>query len=293
MEKRKASWYSIVRYRADDLAGEVVNVGVLLHSLDGEGNALSKYLLVNENSPKIRAVTQSETDVQIYKTYKEVLEYYLDESSNNLFGTVGDVQIGSPSQNDFLEKIYDHYIDKKMFLTRPKFSLSGNLEGLFKSLFCTYIGEKFLNLDQNHISTKKHMKKLLEDRRLLNKKVISDFEIRPIKDLQNVKIKVDFCYKNGIWNYMQGVPSVKGPSRNTEWLAKTKFMFENLETERKVHLLYRKSDIIDKDFKSMLEYLSDIDDKVVKLDIENNVEINQLFTTIAKEAHDIEELQIS
>lgn len=293
MESRKASWYSIVRYRADDLSGEIVNVGVVLHTLDGDGNALSKFLLVNENSAKIRAVTESISEVNIYKTYKEMLEYYLEESSKNLFGTVGKISIASPAEENFLEKLYDYYMKKQLFLTRPKFSLTNNLDRLFQSLFETYVGKKYLLVDHKQVSTKRYMKKLLEDRNLLNKKVISDYVIKPIDNLDNVKISVDFCYKNGLWNYMQVVPSISSPSKNTEWFAKTKFMFENLEKNRTVQLLYKNSDMKDQDFKTMLNYLSGFESNVEKLDIENERQMDNLFTKIANDAHDINKLLIS
>lgn len=119
MEERKASWYSIVRYCSNNLTGEIVNVGIILHSL-GE-NDIIKYHLIDENSPKIRAITGSQVDINTYKTSKETLEYYLKKSVKNSFGSVGDVQIASPADEKFLLGLYEYYNQKKLTITKPKF----------------------------------------------------------------------------------------------------------------------------------------------------------------------------
>lgn len=293
MGKRKANWYTIVRYRANDLTGELVNVGVILHSSINEDETSIKYLLIDESADKIRAITENKTEMLLYKTSKENLQYYLDNSTENLFGMVGSVAIDSPSENSYLESLYDFYKNEKLFLTRPKFSLTEDTQLFFKKLFESYVGSKYLLAKDNSVSTKVHMRNLLQEQALLDKKVISDHIITPIKELENVQIKIDFSYKNGVWNYMQGIPLFSGPSQNTEWFAKTKFMFENLQKDAKVKLLYRNSDSNNTDFMSTLDYFASLNENIEKLDIEDEGKVADLFKEIENEAHDIDELMIS
>ncbi len=293
MESRKECWYSVVRYSANELAGEVINVGVLLHTIGDKVN--TKFLLLEEHSPKIKAVSKSQVDLNIYKSFKDSLEYYLSKSVDNILGEVGEVAIGTPLVDDFLEKLFDHYKEKKLSLTRPTFSLSSDPETLFSRLFETYIGEKYLQSDHKQVSVKKYLKELFEERKLLNKKVAHDFTLTPIKDLDNIKINIDFGYKNGVWNYMQTIPNLSGPAKNTEWFAKTKFMFDNLDKDAKVHLMYRSSDFTDeKDFFNVINYFSGLDStRIFKLDLDDKFKVSELCNVIERDAHNIDELLIS
>lgn len=293
MGKRKSNWYTVVRYRANDLTGEVVNVGIISHSFDNEDETLVKHLLIDETSDKIKAITENQTELLIYKSYRENLQYYLEKSTENLFGQVGDIVVDSPSNKSYVESLYEAHKNEKLFLTRPKFSMTQDPDSFFEKIFESYVGSKYLVKEKHSVSTKRHMKKLLEDKELLNKKVISDYVITPIKELENVQINIDFSYKNGVWNYMQGIPVFSGPAQNTEWFAKTKFMFENLQKDAKVKLLYRGEDAKNEDFMSMLNYFSSLNENIEKLDVEDQDKITHLFEQIENEAHDIEELKIS
>lgn len=294
MEERKECWYSIVRYCADDLAGEVVNVGVVMHSFNQAIE--TKYLILDENSPKIKAIANSNIDVALYKSYKDKLEYYLKESIHDLLGSVGEIGIGSPVAEDFLEKLFEYYKNQKLTLTRPSFSLTADYEKLFNKIFETYIGSKYLQVNDKHVSVKKYVKEVFEEHDLLGKKVMYDFPISPIKDLEDLlKINVDFGYKNGVWNYLQAVPQFSGPSKNTEWFAKMKLMFENIEDDAKMHLLFKSSEILDhREFNEVLAYLTKMDkDRIVQLDLDEESKVIELCRTIESDAHDIEEILIS
>lgn len=292
MEKRTASWYSIVRYCPNNLSGEIVNVGIILHS-SGE-KIITKYHLIDENSLKIRAITDSQVELNTYKTYKETLEYYLKKSIENPFGAVGEFQIASPTDEKFLLGLHDHYDQKKLTITKPKFSLTGNLNGFFNNLFETYVGKKYLIHEHKHVSVKRYMKSVFEEQQLLDKKIVHDFTITPIKDLDNIKLNIDFGYKNGVWNYLQAIPTISGPSKNAEWFAKTKFMFENLDKDTKVHLLYRTSEVKnEKDFLSMLNYLGHMNNRISKLDLDDRNKVQQLCNIIRKDAHDVDELMMA
>ncbi|MGX2958069.1 hypothetical protein JNUCC23_02100 [Peribacillus sp. JNUCC 23] len=293
MEGRKECWYSVVRYCADELAGEVINVGVLMHMLGESVN--TKYLLLEEHSPKVKAIAETQVNLNIYKSFKDSLEYYLTKSVDNIFGEVGEISVGSPLEENFLEKLFDHYKNKKLCLTRPMYSLSSDPDSLFNKIFETYIGKKYLITEHKQASVKRYLKEVFEERKLLDKKVKHDFTLTPIKDLNNIKINIDFGYKNGVWNYMQAIPNLSGPAKNTEWFAKTKFMFENLDKDAKVHLMYRSSDITnDSEFYNLVNYFSNMDNnRIFKLDLDDKAKVSELCNVIERDAHNIDELMIS
>ncbi|WP_201024421.1 hypothetical protein, partial [Sporosarcina koreensis] len=240
--------------------------------------------------------TNSTRDLNLYKSYKDKLEYYLTHSMDNLLGEVGDVRISSPAQDDFLEKLFEKFKNQKLFLSRPSFSITSNYKLLFNKIFETYIGVKYLDQANKHVSIKKYLQQVFEEKNLLDKKVVQDFTIKPFKDLDNIiKINVDFGYKNGVWNYMQTIPKLTGPSKNTEWYAKTKFMFDNIDSDAKVHLLYRSSEINDKDgFYEVIDYFANMNrERIHKLDLDEHNKVIELCNVIERDAHDIDEFMIS
>ena len=256
----------------------------------------NKYLLLDENSSKIRAITNSVSEVNLYKSFKDKLEYYLSKSIDNLLGQVGEIKIGSPAQENYLEELFYSTKNKKMHLSRPSFSLTTNHELLFNKIFETYIGEKYLPSVGKHVSAKRYLQDLFEEKNLLEKKVAQDFSITPIEDLNKIiKINIDFGYKNGVWNYMQAIPRLSGSSKNTEWYAKTKFMFDNIDSDAKVHLMYRSSDIEDKEeFFEVVDYFTKLDnERIYKLDLDEREKVIELCEVIERDAHDISEYMIS
>ncbi|MFS0780109.1 DUF3037 domain-containing protein [Bacillus sp. 1P06AnD] len=289
MEGKRKCWYSIVRFSNNNTNGEVMNVGVILHSL-GEESKLH-YLLLNENTIKIKALSNSHTLPSIYKTYKDTLEYYLQNSIKNLVGAVGELAIASPQDNKFLEIMHKYHMNKNLYLTEPTFALTENLEGLFKVLFESYVGKGYLNERIKPESVKHSMKKILEEENLLNKKVIHNHSFSPIVGLDNVRVNIDFSFKNGVWNHIQTIPNLDSTTKDTEWFTKTKFMFENIDKEAKVHLLYRESDLrINKEMQGILNYFLHLSGKVQKIDFENQNKINSLISFIQTDAHDLTEL---
>lgn len=292
MENRKAVWYSVIRYMADTLAGEIINVGLIMHTVDG--GPLLKYYLIDENSPKIRAIIHSNYEMNLYKSFKDAFEFYLDNNKDNLYGFVGDIKISSHLDKEFLQHLYAYYEGKKLSICKPTFSLSNDFDGLFKSLFEVYVGKKYLPKEHKEVSIRKYMKSIFEERNLLNRKVIQDHIIYPFKELTNIKIHIDYSFKNGVWNYLQAIPNLSGSAKHTEWFAKTKLMSENLSDDAKVHLLYRKSDYEnDSEFYNTVGYIAEMDTRIIKLDIENECKFNELLDTIEHTAKDISELNVS
>lgn len=289
---RKACWYSVVRYTANAIAGEVINVGLILHSVDNE--VMLRYLLLDENTPKVRAVTGSRVEELTYKSFKDTIEYYLKNCTEHLAGSVGKINIASPYDPEFLNGLYNYLAKNKLFLSEPTFSLTSDLEGLFNSLFSSYVGEKYLNTTHKEANIKVIVKKIFEERDFLNKKVATDIEIQPVPELKTLKVHVDFGFKNGVWNYLQALPNISNQSKSTEWFAKTKFLTESLNHDANFYIMYRSSELNEKsDILNVMNYLGQNDERIVSFDIEDRQNIISLCNKIEREAHDLEEILVS
>lgn len=289
MEKRKAIWYSIIRYSPNNISGEIVNVGLVLHGVDDGG--MLKYFILDENSYKLRSISNNSIETNIYKSYKDVLEYYLSKCNEDLSGVVGDIAISSCYEQQFLDKLYEYYIKEKLTLTKPNFAFTENADMLFDSLLKIYIGERYLKNEPKTITAKNHIKELFEERNLLGRKIKTDLEFKPIAGLDNLRVRVDFGFKNGVWNYMEAIPSLNAPSEISEWFAKTRFTIETLKSRdetSKIHLVYRLSDFRD-DITSMFDYLTEGNQEVNRLNIEESKKLNELCDYIEKEAECIDE----
>jgi hypothetical protein len=289
MEKRKAIWYSIIRYSPDNVSGEIINVGLVLHGADDED--ILKYFILDEASYKLRSISNNSVETNIYKNYKEVLEYYLSKCNDDLMGIVGDVAISSCYEQQFLDKLYKHYMGEKLTLTKPNFAFTENPDKLFDSLAKIYIGERYFKNEPKTITVKTHIKELFEQRNLLGKKIKTDLEFKPIENLDNLRVRVDFGFKNGAWNYIDTVPPLNAPSEISEWFAKTKFAIETLKSKdntSKIHLIYRLSDFKD-NITPMFDYLTKENQKVNRLNIEENQKLDELCDYIEKEAEYIDE----
>lgn len=287
METKKPVWYSLVRYSPDIIRGEVINVGLILHSVGTEKQ--TKYYILEESSTKVKSILESKSDINTYKSFKDILDYYLSESKNNLIGQVGNVTIGSYYDENFLNLLYENYRSKKMNISEPVFALTENMDLLFNAIFKRYIGEKYISKNISTMTAKTYVKNILKERELLGTKVKSDITIYPIDKLKSVKFNIDFSFKNGVENYIQTVPNLQSPSRSSEWFAKTELMLNNLKNKNtKVHFIYKSSDFKDnKEVYEIINYFLDTNDKIDKLDIDKKNEIIKLCDYISQEAEDI------
>lgn len=284
MGNKQAIWYSIIRYTSNFLTGEIVNVGLIMHLVDTQK---IHFTLIDESSSKIRAIEEANGEVSLYKSYKDTFEFYLKNNSN-LFGSVGNVIIASPTYQDFMTKLYENYQGQKLQLSKPSFSLTGNPDGIFETLFETYIGKNYLDIEHKEVSVKTYIKKVFEEKHLLGKKVASDIQLNPIKTLSNIRIKVDFGYRNGAWNYIQAVPSLV-VSKPTDWFAKTKLMHDAIhETGDKIILLYRKTGHqFNGEMLDLINYFNN-DKDTSNINLDNDNEFNALCEIIERDAHDLE-----
>ncbi len=289
MEKRKQKVsYSIIRYSPDAIKGEMINIGVLLFNFDEKQ---TKYCFVDENSSKLRAVVESKIELEEYKSYKEVLEYYLKESKNNIAGVVGKVFIASYFNENYLEELYEHTKNNKLYLSKPNIAYTRDINSFFSTILNRYVGEKNVRRDVTTMTAKKYMKQIFSSNDNLNKRVRSDVRIKPIEELKDLEVNIDFMFKNGKWNYMQTIPKITNANKNSEWFSKIQLILdENTQEKTKIHLIYRNSDIIDDN--STLNLLKYLQNKYTNLevhDIDQKNEIENLCRYIETEGQILEE----
>lgn len=292
MEGRRTSRHSIIRYMPSDLKGEVINVGVVLHSCT-ENDVFFKYHILDENSSKLKSFLDTSFEVNEYRSFKNVLEYYFS-NNEKLLGDVGEVVFASTHKEDFLEDMYKIFMDKKMFFSEPTISRSSDFNRLFTIIHDRYIGKNLLQDDVKNSSIKRYVRQVFEEEGVLDKKVKQNLSIHPIKELEDLKINIDFSFKNGVWNYLQAVPTVSGPTRTAEWFAKINLLLDSLEKDNDtmVHLIYRSSELnLEKEMIAAIDYfLSKRDGKIVKLDLDDRISMKNLLYKINNEAHDFEKI---
>ncbi|WP_302967259.1 DUF3037 domain-containing protein [Intestinibacter bartlettii] len=289
--ERKPVWYSIIRYSPDDIKGEIINVGLIMHIL-GEEKKI-KYYIIKENSPKLKSIYYSALDQELYKSYREVLDFHLSNSMKNICLNIDSSNVISPYIDNFLEELYKAYKGKALYLSKPQFGLTKNVENLFNAIFDTYIGKKYLDLAEKITkSTKSYIKDIFENRKLLYTKVLPNVEINPINDLQSITLKIDFKFKNGHNNYIQTLPKVDEINKQKDWIFRNDYLFNHLKIHEnaKINLLYRSSEVEnDVNLKGILShYLKN--ENITAIDANNNEKIVQLCDNIEEHAEDIANL---
>ena len=281
--------YSIIRYSPDQVKGEVINVGILLYNYF---NKSAKYYILNERSPKLRAIIESSVDISIYKSYKDILEFYLNESKKDFSGLVSDKYIASYYDEDFVNKFYEYYKNQKLSFSKPNFAYTKNENKLFETILKRYVGENNIDIQKtNTMTAKRYLKKVFTDNENLNKRIISDRIIKPIKELDDLEVKIDFSFKNGKWNYMQTIPKAMNSNKNTEWFSKVQLLLDfNEDNKSKIHLLYKYSDFIqDKATYNLLKYLKSKYDNLDIHDIDKESEVISLCNYIETEGQILNE----
>lgn len=285
--KRKIS-YSVIRYSPDKLKGEIINVGLLLH--DHLGKKV-KIFMLDEKSTKMRAIMSNDIEVNIYKTYKDILELYLKKSKEDISGVVGNMYIASYYEDDFMDKIYKYYENKELKLSMPSMAYTKNEDKLFETILKRYVGEG--NVDVEHTATltaKKYMRQIFSKNENLNKRIKTDAIIKPIEELEDLEIKIDFSFKNGVWNYMQTIPKITSLNKNSEWFSKIQLILEsNIADKSKIHLIYKKSDFIqDKATYNLIQYLKSKYCTLEIHDIDKKSDVYNLCSYIEAEAQILE-----
>lgn len=273
MENKSKIKYSIIRYSPDKVRGEIINVGVILHDVE---KVETKFNILDENSPKLKSILESKVDINTYKSFKDVMEYYLTNANNDLSGTVGNKCISSYYSEDFLIDLHTHFLEKNLFFSKPIFAITKDKDRFFNNIYSRYVRKDTLNKSISTISAKDHLKHKFEELNLIGKKVKTDYKISPIKKIDDYKIKVDFTFKNGLWNYIQAIP--KNAASNMDWYSKLQVMSQNLdEHEAKIYLAYSENDLQeDQTVNTLINYLLQEHKNIDKLNIDNKVSLNNL-----------------
>ncbi|UBK75914.1 DUF3037 domain-containing protein [Clostridium perfringens] len=286
--ERRKIYYSVIRYSPDDLKGEIINVGLIF--FDDMFKEV-RFFMLDEKSNKLKAIMNNPVELEIYKSYRDMIEYYLKKCKDDMSGVVGKISIASYYDEDFLEKIIDYYSNKELKFSKINFAFTKNVDKLFETILNRYLGKENVNFEKtNTMTAKKYMKNIFKQNINLKKRVKNDMLINPIKDLDDLKVKIDFTFKNGVWNYMQAIPKIDNNNKNTDWFSKTQLLLDSNSKDTKIHLLYRESDIVeDLSTYHLLEYLKN---RYVNLEIHNidkRASVEKLCDYIEKECEVLEE----
>lgn len=286
-EKRKI-YYSVIRYSPDCLKSEVINVGLIFFdSVEKE----VKFFMLDDKSSKIKTIMSNEVEQEIYKSYRDTVEYYLKKSKEDISGVVGDVYVSSYFENDFLDKIIQYYSCKELKFSNKYTALTKDKEKLFETILNRYVGEKNVNIEKaESMTVKKYMKSIFRENANLKKRVKSDVALRPIKELEDLEIKIDFTFRNGKWNYMQTISN--NHNKPSDWFTKVQFILDQtIESESQVHLLYKYSEFKeDKSTYHLLEYLKKRYSTLELHDVDKQADVKKLCDYIEREGQILEDV---
>lgn len=290
MEKmKKKILYSVIRYSPDSIKGEIVNVGLVFHNVE---DAKVKYFLLDEKSNKLRALFINKAEKNLYKSYKEIMEFYLNKSKNDISGIVGETHIASYFEKDFIYKLYEYFNKKEMMLSLPNIAYTKNEDKFFETILKRYVGE--INIDdkkENTLTAKKYLKKVFSQNKNLNMKIKSDLIVKPIEELDDLEIKIDFTFKSDYWNYMQTIPKIDSRNKNTEWFSKMQLLLDAKFEFTKIHLIYKKSDVYeDKATYHLLKYLQNKYNNLEVHNIDKKDSIEKLCDYIETEGETLEDI---
>ncbi|EKN40495.1 hypothetical protein CFSAN001627_19203 [Clostridium botulinum CFSAN001627] len=245
--------------------------------------------MLDERSNKLKAIMNNSVELEIYKSYKDMIEFYLKKSKEDISGIVGNVYVGSYYEEDFLEKIIDYYTNKELSFSKINVAFTKNEKNLFQTLLKRYIGECNVDIEKTTtMSAKKYMKQIFRQNENLKKRIKNDMLLKPIKELDDLEIKIDFSFKNGKWNYMQTISN--NTNRASDWFTKIQFILdETNKEESKVHLLYKESDFLeDKGTFHLLEYLKNKYSTLEIHNIDKKTNVEKLCNYIETEAQVLE-----
>jgi hypothetical protein len=283
LEKEK-NWYSIIQYIPNNLRGEIINVGVMLHNPQ-EGKL--KYNILDVNNGKMKSLLVNDVLQDTYRIQKEYIEFYLEKLPNQL-------TLFDPNNytNQFLEDLKE-IIPNEFKLSEPTFSKTLDSDRLLSNLMEMYIGKEYLSSieNANQVSTKKYIKDIFEQRKLIGTKVKWNAKITPIKNIKSMQYTIDFVYKNGIINFLQTVPT--NTEQLTNWFSKLNTVLESYDKESNFYVLFNKSELKnnnDQTLKDMLSYLKTKDQRIINLNVESKT-FNNLCDKIESDGKNLEEFE--
>lgn len=272
-------YYTVVRYIPDIYNGEIINVGLIIHLEDGS----LKYKFIDKENVKIKAFKENKAN--LYYSIKNKLEYYF-KNTEGLVGLVGNVTIASPQNKEFLNIIRKYFSNENLKFSKPKPMISKNSDLIFNNLYEKYISES----DNKKVNenTKIEVTKLFEKRNYFGTKVRKNHKIKPIKDINDITMKIDFIYKNGVWNYIQVIPNLSSNKKKLDFLAEIKLLFSAIPNEDKIKFIYSGND---NEVKKLIKYLEEQRNNIEKINMVNDRHINDLLSDIELNAqNNVEEL---
>ncbi|MBO3073338.1 DUF3037 domain-containing protein [Staphylococcus xylosus] len=282
METRRRSkgYYTIIRYIPDIYNGEIFNVGLILHSEEGT----VKFKFIEKEESKIKAF--NENKLNLYLSYKNKMNYYL-ENTQGLVGLVGELAIASPKNEEFLKLMKDYFSNENITFTNPKPIISKDIHSSFKGLYTKYVGPlEELSIKEN---TKTEVTKLFEKHKYIGSKIKKNHKIKPIKNMDNIVMKIDFVYKNGVWNYLQVVPDLNTDKKKLDFLAEMKLFYSSINENDKVKFIYKTEN--KNEIRKLINYLEMLGPKTEEVNLINTIEVNNLLKDISLYAkEDIESL---
>lgn len=240
--ERTESRYSIVRYSPDSHRGEIINIGVILHV---PLNNKIYYRIIDQNNLKIKSLLVNKNQLELYKVHHDFLDFYLNKAIKNddLFLT-----------SDLFYTLNSN-MPKQIQLTESTYSITSEPEALLNTLLSTYIGDEFLETnDQSSIKVRTYVRTEFKNRNLLGTKIEANAKIYPFPDKNLINLNVDFVYKNGVVNLMQTIPT-KDNMKN--WFTKL-YSFMDTFDKSSVYkvLIDSKSELMqDATFLEMVEFL--------------------------------------
>lgn len=279
--ERSQNWYSVIRYAPDNLKGEVINVGLLLHE---QPNKKIHFHLLDQNNMKLKSLLGNADALELYKIHKDYVEYYLEKTS--LHGNLFDV---GRYDNNLLSSLTAVFPDE-IKLSEPTFSLTSNVERLFNNLLEIYIGNDFLKSDESgSLTIKRYVRDIFEDKNLIGQKIKTNARIQPIKDKESISYTVDFVYKNGVINFMQTTPSQENINN---WFSRLAVFIDNYKAESVYHLLLdsQNKDFPEKTFSEMLDFLKSKNKNIHVIDIKTEA-FEDLCHKIEQEGQMIEDFE--
>ncbi|MEB7656593.1 DUF3037 domain-containing protein [Mammaliicoccus vitulinus] len=277
--KRIKGYYTVVRYIPDIYSGEIINIGLIIHLENGS----LKYKFIDKENIKIKAFKENKAN--LYQSIKNKLEYYFKNTAG-LVGLVGNISIASPENKDFLNIISKYFTNENLEFSKPKPMISKNSDLIFKNLYEKYISESDDKKVNENI--KMEVTKLFEKRNYFGTKVRKNHKIKPIKDIDDVTMKIDFIYKNGVWNYIQVIPDLSSNKKKLDFLAEIKLLFSAIPKEDKVKFVYSGND---NEVKKLIKYLEEQRNNIEEINMVDNNHVKNLLIDIEQNAqNNVEEL---
>ncbi|MEB7383144.1 DUF3037 domain-containing protein [Staphylococcus warneri] len=278
-EIRQKGKYTIIRFVPDVITGEVINVGIILHTEEG----IIKFKMIDNDSKKIKAFNK--VHALLYLSIKNKLEYYL-ENTQGTVGAVGKLNIASPINRDFLPLLIEYFSSDNLKFTELQKVISKDFIVSFNSLY-----ERYIDKESDKIvteNTKTRVSKLFEERNYIGTKIKENYKITPIRDFQEISMKIDFVYKNGVWNYLQVVPNLKNNKQKLDFLAEMKLLYSSINNDDKIRFIYNGYDL---ETIKIISYFENESYNIEKINFLDNNDVNILLDDIENHANDnIEEL---